>query len=73
MDLPLSHPATQNVRLDGLGFFFGCVIPEGAGGGGDVLRLRYLNNVEVEPGDVSTASPVGEELLDLIFGQRAGP
>jgi GNAT superfamily N-acetyltransferase len=71
VDLPLSHPATQNVRLDGLGFFFGCVIPEGADGGGDALRLQYLNNVEVEPGDVSTASPFGEELLGLIFGQRA--
>jgi serine/threonine-protein kinase RsbW len=70
VDLPLSHPATQSVRLDGLGFFFGCVIPEGAGGGGDVLRLQYLNNVEVEPGDVSTASPFGEELLSLIFDQR---
>jgi serine/threonine-protein kinase RsbW len=72
VDLPLSHPATQSVRLDGLGFFFGCVIPEGADGGGDVLRLQYLNNVEVEPGDVSTASPFGGELLALIFDQRAG-
>src|SRR3712207_5208192 len=68
VDLPLSHPATQSVRLDELGFIFGCVVPEGAGGGGDVLRLQYLNNVE--PGDVSTASPFGEELLSLIFDQR---
>ena len=66
-----SHPATQSFLLDGLGFFFGCVVvPEDAGGGGDVLRLQYLNNVEVEPGDVSTASPFGEELLGLIFDQK---
>ncbi len=72
VDLPLSHPVTQNARLDGLGFFFGCVVPEGADGGGDVLRLQYLNNVEVEPGGVSTASTFGEELLNMIFDQRAG-
>ena len=70
VDLPLSRPATRGVRLDGLGFFFGCVIPEVAEGGGDVLRLQYLNNVEVGPGDVSTASPFGEELLGLIFRQK---
>jgi len=29
-----------------------------------------LNNVEIERGDVSTASDFGEELLDLIFMQR---
>ncbi len=68
VDLPLSHPATRSVQLDGLGFFFGGIVPEMRGG--DILRLQYLNNVEVERGDVSTASPFGEELLDLIFSQR---
>ncbi len=72
VDLPLSHPSTRNVRLEKLGFFFGCVIPEAADGGGDVLRLQYLNNVEIEAGDVSTASGFGEELLGLIFGQKEG-
>ncbi len=33
--------------------------------------LQYLNNVEVQPGDVSTASDFGEELLDLIFRQSS--
>ena len=72
VDLPLCHPATQSTGspLVELGFFFGCVIPEAAEGGGDVLRLQYLNNVEVGPGDVSTASPFGGELLSLIFDQR---
>ena len=70
VDLPLSHPSTRNFQLEKLGFFFGCVVPEAADGGGDVLRLQYLNNVEIEPGDVSTASEFGEELLGLIFGQK---
>ncbi len=72
VDLPLSHPATQTAAagLKGLGLFFGGIIPEAHFGGGDVLRLQYLNNVEVQAGDVSTASDFGEELLGLIFQQN---
>jgi hypothetical protein len=71
VDLPLSHPATPDAAagLEDLGIFFGGIIPEAHAAGGDVLRLQYLNNVEVRPGDVSTASDFGEELLGLIFGQ----
>ncbi|MBA3472324.1 MAG: hypothetical protein H0T57_03700, partial [Rubrobacter sp.] len=70
VDLPLSHPATRacGERLEELGFFFGGVLPELLNG--DVLRLQYLNNVEIERGDVSTASDFGQELLNLIFEQR---
>ena len=70
VDLPLSNPATRigGDRLEELDFFFGGIIPEA--GDGDVLRLQYLNNVEVERGDVSTASDFGEEMLDLVFRQR---
>ena len=72
LDLPLSHPATQRsaAGLNSLGVFFGGIIPEAHPGGGDVLRLQYLNNVEIEAGDVSTASDFGEELLGLIFRQH---
>ena len=72
VDLPLSHPATQTAAagLEDLGIFFGGIIPEAHAGGGDVLRLQYLNNVEVQAGDVSTASDFGEELLGLIFQQN---
>jgi Histidine kinase-like ATPase domain len=72
VDLPLSHPATlrAGAGLKSLGVFFGGIIPEAHAGGGDVLRLQYLNNVEVEPGDVSTASDFGQEILDLIFRQK---
>jgi hypothetical protein len=72
VDLPLSHPATPGAAagLENIGVFFGGIIPEAHRGGGDVLRLQYLNNVEVEAGDVSTASDFGEELLGLIFRQH---
>ena len=74
VDLPLSHPATAQAgaRLKDLGFFFGGLIPEAHGGaaGGDILRLQYLNNVEIKPDDVHTASDFGRELLGLIFSQK---
>jgi serine/threonine-protein kinase RsbW len=72
VDLPLSHQATSSAGagLRELGLFFGGIIPEAHPAGGDVLRLQYLNNVEIERGDVSTASDFGRELLDLIFGQK---
>ena len=75
VDLPLSHPTTQRsaAGLQNLGVFFGGIIPEAHPGGGDVLRLQYLNNVDIEPGDVSTASDFGEELLGLIFRQHTLP
>jgi Histidine kinase-like ATPase domain len=75
VDLPLSHPATQGAAagLDSHGLFFGGIIPEAHPAGGDVLRLQYLNNVEIEAGDVSTASDFGEELLGLIFRQSPLP
>ncbi|MCA1728897.1 MAG: ATP-binding protein [Actinobacteria bacterium] len=70
VDLPLSNPATRigGDRLEELGFFFGGIIPEARDG--DVLRLQYLNNVEVEKEDISIASDFGGELLGLIFEQR---
>ena len=68
-DLPLSHAAMQRAGagLKDMGFFFGGVIPEAHAGGGDVLRLQYLNEVEIERDDVSTASDFGQELLLMVF------
>jgi anti-sigma regulatory factor (Ser/Thr protein kinase) len=73
VDLPLSHPATPGAaaRLEDLELFFGGIIPEAHDAGGDVLRLQYLNNVEIRPGDVSTASDFGKQLLGLIFRQNS--
>lgn len=74
VDLPLSHPATANAGagLNELGLFFGGILPETHGGapGGDVLRLQYLNETEINPGDIHTASDFGRELLDLVLQQR---
>ncbi|MDQ5817535.1 MAG: ATP-binding protein [Actinomycetota bacterium] len=71
VDLPLSHPAVQSAgaRLNELGFFFGGIIPELRGG--DVLRLQYLNEVDIRPDDVRTGSDFGQELVDLIFRQKS--
>ena len=70
-DLPLSHPATPRAGawMHELGFFYSSIIPELRDG--DVLRLEYLNNIEVEAADVRTASDFGRELLDLISQQKA--
>jgi len=67
LDLPLSHPATQLfcAPLEMLGFFFAAVIPELSGG--DVLRLQYLNNVEVGAGEIKTATTAGRELVDYVL------
>jgi anti-sigma regulatory factor (Ser/Thr protein kinase) len=72
LDLPLSHPAvgSAGARLDELGFFFGGIIPELRGG--DVLRLQYLNEVEIRPEDVCSASDFGQELVNLIFEEKSG-
>jgi anti-sigma regulatory factor (Ser/Thr protein kinase) len=71
VDLPLSHPAVQSVgtRLNELGFFFGGIIPELRDG--DVLRLQYLNEVDIRPEDVRTGSDFGQELVNLIFEEKA--
>jgi serine/threonine-protein kinase RsbW len=67
VDLPLSHPAVEEAgsRLDELGFFFGGVLPELRDG--DVLRLQFLNEVDIRPEDVQTGSGFGQELADLVF------
>jgi anti-sigma regulatory factor (Ser/Thr protein kinase) len=74
VDLPLCYPATGQAGawLMKLGFFLGGIIPEAHSGAirGDVLRMQYLNNVEINPEDVQAASDFGRELLDLIFRQK---
>ncbi len=66
IDLPLSNPTSQQfcASLEMLGFFFAGIIPEKQNC--DVLRLQYLNNVEVDPNEIVTASEFGEELADYV-------
>ena len=70
IDLPLSHPATPKfcASLEMLGFFFAGVIPEMSEG--DVLRLQYLNNVDVNLENVQIATDFGKELLDYVVKAR---
>jgi anti-sigma regulatory factor (Ser/Thr protein kinase) len=70
IDLPLSHPSVQSAgaRLNELGFFFGGIIPELRDG--DVLRLQYLNEVDIRPEDVTTGSDFGQDLVHRIFQEK---
>ena len=67
LDLPLSNPATQKccASMEMLGFFFSGIIPEILDG--DVLRLQYLNNVDVDLEEVQIASDFGKELFDYVI------
>ncbi len=66
IDLPLSHPMTQQIcaPLEMLGFFFAGIIPEMFDG--DVLRLQYLNNVDIDFEKVTVVSDFGKELFDYV-------
>ncbi len=67
IDLPLSHPATQKfcVAVEMLGFSFTGIIPEMFEG--DVLRLQYLNNVDIDTGKIQVVSDFGEELFAYVI------
>ncbi|MGB2692880.1 MAG: ATP-binding protein [Thermodesulfobacteriota bacterium] len=67
VDLPLNQSGSgyKASKLRELGFFYGYLIPEYSDS--DVLRLQYLNNVEISRDDIKTASDFGEELLGFII------
>jgi hypothetical protein len=67
LDLPLSHAAVQRccVSMEMLGFFFGGIMPELHEG--DVLRLQYINNVELELKNVEIAFDLGKELFQYVL------
>ena len=71
VDLPLSNDQTGVLgpQLRKLGFFFGGVIPQLRDV--DVLRLQYLNNVEISPEDIAVASDFGRALLDFILQDKS--
>ncbi len=71
LDLDLADPAASLLvpKLEKVGFFFGGITPN-LRRGGDVLRLQYLNNVELDPENVSVASDFGEELLGYVMDGR---
>ena len=67
LDLPLSDPDVfvHGADLNGLGFEFGCILPE-IRRDGDVLRLQYLNGVVPHIDEIATASDFGRSLLAEI-------
>jgi serine/threonine-protein kinase RsbW len=67
IDLPLSMKETPYfcAIIEQFGFFFAGIIPELYDG--DVLRLQYLNNLEVDSKDICTASDFGRELLNYVL------
>lgn len=71
VDLPLAQAGAGalGTGLRELGFFFGALIPEF--GQGDILRLQYLNNVDIVPADIHTASDAGRKLLATILDDQA--
>jgi len=66
IDLPLTHPMTQQIcaPLEMMGFFFAGIIPEMFDG--DVVRLQYLNNVDIDFEKVTVVSDFGKELFDYV-------
>lgn len=67
VDLPLNNSGSgyKATKLRELGFFYGYIIPEYSDS--DVLRLQYLNNVDISRDDIKTASDFGKQLLDMIM------
>lgn len=69
IDLPLSDINTPHycAAVEQLGFSFAGIIPELFNG--DVLRLQYLNNQDVDPNVICTASDFGKEILDYVLDE----
>jgi anti-sigma regulatory factor (Ser/Thr protein kinase) len=67
LELPLNHPAVQQVcaSMEMLGFFFGGIMPEMQDG--DVLRMQFFNNADLELEDVHLASEFAEELYEYVL------
>ncbi len=67
LDLPLSHPAVQrySAAMELLGFFFGGVLPELHDG--DILRLQYINNAQLELENVQLATEFSKELYKYVL------
>lgn len=70
LDLPLGDsPAMSMVDdLRALGFFFAAVIPELRHG--DVLRLQYLNNVELDTEGIVLYTETSKRILEAILKDR---
>jgi len=66
LDLPLSEPGAAQVcaSLEALGFFFSGIVPDLVGD--DILRLQYLNDVEIDVASAQIASDFGKDLFAYV-------
>jgi len=66
LDLPLSQPEAGQVctSLEALGFFFAGIVPDLMDD--DVLRLQYLNEIEVDVASAQLASDFGKDLFAYV-------
>ncbi len=71
LDLPMEQHATQTLysQIDRYSFIFSCLIPETIVG--DVLRLQYINNFEVQYQNIRVDGTFGNNLLEYIKGDQA--
>ncbi len=71
LDLPLSEPGAGQVcaSLEALGFFFAGVVPDLVDD--DILRLQYLNNIEVDVASAQIASDFGKDLFAYVVRAMA--
>lgn len=67
-ELPLSDPAAGALseQLEGMGFSFAGLVPELAGG--DVLRMHFLTNLELDL-KITVVSDWGAEVRDYVLAQ----
>jgi serine/threonine-protein kinase RsbW len=70
LDLPLGDPATAQLcaACEAAGFFFAGMIPEHDNG--DVLRLQYMNNLDIRMDGIVVVSDVGRRLFDHVAAER---
>jgi serine/threonine-protein kinase RsbW len=70
LELPLADPMTATLcrGFESFGFFFAGVLFEA--GGGDVLRLQYLNGVTVRADEIQVASDFGRDLLAYVLAAQ---
>lgn len=70
VDLPVFDPHSAYVisKLRETGFFIGGIIPELRNG--DILRMQYLNNVQISKKDIKVASDFGRYVLDKVFEDK---
>ena len=70
LDLPLADPATAGLcaSCEAAGFFFAGMIPEYDNG--DVLRLQYMNNLDIRMEGIVVVSDNGRRLFDHVASER---